>query len=92
MSRLAVAVMVVLAVLVAALLGLVAILWERPTVESYTGRVVNVSDNAVVVDILGEGRIDGLLASEVEVERGDRVSVQVLSDPDVIVVTRVGDK
>lgn len=75
----------ILALAFVALATMVVQMSGRPELTEYTGTVVTVSNHAIVVKT-DDGRVDGLLASSNPVHRGDKVTVRVLSDPDVIYV------
>lgn len=87
---------IVLAVLLLAALVAIAVLSatvdDRLPVETRTGVVDNVSNNALVVvtdDEEGHDRLTGLLASEWRVRIGDRVTVQVIGDAPILRITAV---
>ena len=76
---------------IVALVAVVATLSERPTVETQRGVVVNISTSSQAIAIrTDEGRnLSGPLATTERVRVGDRVVVQVIDDPNVVVVVRV---
>ena len=77
-----------------ALIGLlvpVLLLAQRPSTESFTGEVRNVSDTAIaIVPDDGGAPIYGVLASEVEVEKGDFVTGIYVPDLGVVRVMTIG--
>ena len=64
-------------------------LLDRPSTTTLDGVVVKVSsDNQAVVVETDDGRVDGLLATDQRLSRGDRVRVTVFSTPDILYVER----
>jgi hypothetical protein len=81
----------VLLVVMLALVAVVAGLSERPSVETERGVVVNISSSGDAIAIkTDEGKnLSGPLVTEEQVRIGDRVTVQVIDDPNVVVVVNV---